>query len=358
MNPSHALNPLQIQIGDRIIGRDKDTFVIAEAGVNHNGDLERAFDLIRLAKQCGADCVKFQTFKAEEIVTLNAPKAPYQLEVTDKRESQYEMLKKLELSVDQFRQIQAKCQEMGLLFLSTPYNFNDVDNLEALGVEAYKIASAQLVEHPFLEYVAKKNKPVILSTGMGTMEEVGEAVNVLRSSGNDQIVILQCTTNYPSATEDANLQAMLAMQDAFNILVGYSDHTENSYAILASVALGAVVVEKHFTQDRSLPGPDHSSSIEPAEFAELVNGIRNVGKSLGCREKVPTPAERKNMGVMRRSIVAVDTLEVGTVIQKNHLAFKRPATGLSPKRLNEILGKKVSAIIHADTPIREENVEW
>jgi N,N'-diacetyllegionaminate synthase len=358
MIPFHGLNQLQIQIGDRVIGQDKDTFVIAEAGVNHNGDIGRAFDLIRLAKQCGADCVKFQTFKAEEIVTLSAPKAPYQLEVTDKRESQYEMLKKLELSVDQFRQIQAKCREVGLLFLSTPYNFSDVEDLEDLGVDAYKIASAQLVEHPFLEYLAKKNKPIILSTGMSTMKEVGEAVNVLRGSGNDQIVILQCTTNYPSATEDANLHAMLAMQNAFNVLVGYSDHTENSYAILASVALGAVVVEKHFTQDRSLPGPDHSSSIEPDELEELVKGIRNVRKSLGCREKFPTPAERKNMSVMRRSIVAVETLEASTVIRKEHLAFKRPATGVAPKKFNELIGKKVKSIIYPDTPIREENVEW
>jgi N,N'-diacetyllegionaminate synthase len=356
INQSSTLK--HIQIGERIIGPGNDAFIIAEAGVNHNGNLQRAFELIDLAKQCGADCVKFQTFKAEEIVTLKAPKAHYQLEVTDKKESQYEMLKKLELSIDQFREIQAKCQEVGLLFLSTPYNFSDVEDLEALGVSAYKIASAQLVEHPFLEYVAKKGKPVILSTGMATMEEVGEAVNVLRGAGNEQVVILQCTTNYPSATEDVNLHAMLAMQDAFNILVGYSDHTENSYAVLASVALGAVVVEKHFTQDRGLPGPDHSSSIEPSDFTELVNGVRNVEKSLGCREKIPTPAECKNMNAMRRSIVALKKLEVGTVIQKNHLAFKRPATGLSPKRLNEILGKKVRSIIHPDTPICEENVEW
>jgi N,N'-diacetyllegionaminate synthase len=356
MKQPKALKP--IQIGERIIGMGKDTLIIAEAGVNHNGDLQKAFELIELARQCGVDCVKFQTFKAEEVVTRKAPKAHYQLEVTDNKESQYEMLKKLELSFDQFRQIQARCKESGLLFLSTPYNFSDVEDLDALGVEAYKIASAQLVEHPFLEYVAKKNKPVILSTGMGTMEEVGEAVDVFRSSGNDQIVVLQCTTNYPSATEDANLHAMLAMKEAFNVLAGYSDHTENPYAVLASVALGAVIVEKHFTQDRSLPGPDHSSSIEPAEFSELVDGIRKVGKSLGCREKVPTLAESKNMSVMRRGIVAVNRLEVGTIIQKKHLAFKRPATGLSPKRLNEVLGKRVSAVIPADTPIYEGNIEW
>jgi N,N'-diacetyllegionaminate synthase len=356
MKQPKALKP--IQIGERIIGRGRDTLIIAEAGVNHNGDLQKAFELIELASQCGVDCVKFQTFKAEEIVTLKAPKAHYQLEVTDKKESQYEMLKKLELSFDQFRQIQAKCQDVGLLFLSTPYNFNDVDDLETLGVEAYKIASAQLVEHPFLEYVAKKGKPVILSTGMATVVEVGEAVNVLRGAGNDQVVILQCTTNYPSATEDANLHAMLAMEEAFNILVGYSDHTENSYAILASVALGAVVVEKHFTKDRSLSGPDHSSSIEPSELAELVEGIRNVSKALGSRGKAPTLAECKNISAMRRSIVALDTLEVGTLIERKHLAFKRPATGLPPNRLNEVLGKKVSAVIHADTPINEENIEW
>jgi N,N'-diacetyllegionaminate synthase len=356
MKPPWALKPFQI--GNREVGLGKGTFVIAEAGVNHNGDLERAFDLIKLAKQCGADCIKFQTFKAKEIVTLKAPKAPYQLEVTDKKESQYEMLKKLELSVDQFREIKAKCQKVGILFLSTPYNFNDVDVLEALQVEAYKIASAQLTEHAFLEYVAKKHKPVILSTGMGTMKEVGEAVNVISSSGNDQIVILQCTTNYPSATEDANIHAMLAMQDAFNVLVGYSDHTENPYAVLSSVALGAVVVEKHFTQNRSLPGPDHSSSIEPIEFAELVNGIRNIESSLGSREKIPTPAERKNISAMRRSIVALSKLEVGTIIQQKHLAFKRPATGLSPKKLNEIIGKQIAKEVEADTPINEEDIKW
>jgi N,N'-diacetyllegionaminate synthase len=356
MKQSKALNP--IRIGERIIGQGKGTFIIAEAGVNHNGDLQRAFDLIKLAKQCGANCIKFQTFKAEEVVTLKAPKAPYQLETTDKKESQYEMLKNLEFSFDQFQQIQAKCKEIDIIFLSTPYSFNGADELEALGVGAYKIASGQLVEHPFLEYVAKKNMPVILSTGMSTMEEVAEAVRVIRASGNDQIVILQCTTNYPAATEDANLFAMLAMEEALNILVGYSDHTENPYASLASVAFGAVIVEKHFTLDCSLPGPDHSSSIEPLEFTELVNGIRNIERSLGSWEKAPTQAEHKNINEMRRSIVAVETLEVGTIIQKKHLAFKRPATGLSPKRLNEIIGKKVATVIHADTPVHEENIEW
>jgi N,N'-diacetyllegionaminate synthase len=356
MKQSKALNP--IRIGDLIIGKGNSTFIIAEAGVNHNGNLQRAFDLIKLAKQCGANCIKFQTFKAKEVVTLKAPKAPYQLETTDKHESQYEMLKKLELSFVQFQQIQAKCKEINLTFLSTPYSFTDADELEALGVEAYKIASGQLVEHPFLEYVAKKGAPIILSTGMATMKEVGEAVRVIRDSGNDQIAILQCTTNYPAATEDANLYSMLAMEENLKTLVGYSDHTENPYASLASVALGAVIVEKHFTLDCSLPGPDHSSSIEPSELTELVNGIRSIEKSLGSWEKAPSQVEQKNIHAMRRSIVAVETLEVGTIIKKKHLAFKRPATGLSPKRLNEIIGKKVTTVIHADTPIHEEHVEW
>ncbi|MBI3543652.1 MAG: N-acetylneuraminate synthase [Deltaproteobacteria bacterium] len=350
--------PRVLSLGGKKIGPGHPVYVIAEAGVNHNGDVKLALDLVREASKAGADCVKFQTFKAEAIVTQKAPKAAYQLQVTDPGESQLAMLKKLELSKNAYGELIALCKKLGIQFLSTPYNFNDVDFLEEVGVDGYKIASGQLVELPFIEYVARLGKPIFVSTGMATMDEVADCVKTIRAAGNEQFVVLQCTTNYPSPTADANLRAMLTMGEKLGVTIGYSDHTETSHAVLASVALGATVVEKHFTLDRKLPGPDHSSSYEPREFAELVSGIRLVEQAMGSAVKTPSALEARNTVGMRRSLVAVVDIKAGAEIRREQLAFKRPATGLKPNLLNQVVGKRARKDIAADTPLTEDQIEW
>jgi N-acetylneuraminate synthase/N,N'-diacetyllegionaminate synthase len=342
----------EIQINNFTIGKEYPCFIIAEAGVNHNGSLEMALELVRKAKETGVDCVKFQTFKAERVVTPDAPKANYQLEVTDKSESQFDMLKKLELTKEDYQQIIKLCQELDIVFLSTPYSEEDTDFLEELGVPAYKIASGQLTEPSFLAHVASKNKPLIVSTGMANLAEVYEGVKAIQAMNNEQLVVLQCTTNYPSSLEDANINAMNAMQEALQVIIGYSDHVPNNYACFAAVAKGAKVIEKHFTLDKNLPGPDHSSSLNPEEMAELVTGIRSIEKSLGSKIKQPTKAELKNKTGMRRSIVINSFLPKGAIVTKEVVSFKRPATGIAPKMLAEVIGKKVVKDIAADTILK------
>ena len=323
-------------------------FVIAEAGVNHNGNLEMALQLVDKAKEIGADCVKFQTFKTERIVTQASPKAQYQLKVTDPKESQFEMLKALELKKEDFLLIKQHCEKTGIRFLSTPYNYEDADLLNDIGVDAFKIASGQLVELSFLKHVASFGKQVIISTGRATIAEVFEAVEAIRSTGNNNIVVLQCNTDYPSKIEDSNILAMNTMKASLGVSVGYSDHVPNNYACYAAVALGAEVIEKHFTLDKKLPGPDHSCSLEPEEFKELISGIRNIEKCLGTGIKVPAESEKKNTYGMRRSIVAKTFLPKGTIIDESHLAFKRPANGLAPKHLDILIGKRLNKDLNPD----------
>src|SRR6201993_1882215 len=269
---------------------NKSVYIIAEAGVNHNGSIDMAFQLIDKAKEIGADCVKFQTFKAEQIVTASSPKANYQLKVTDAQESQYDMLKKLELQKEDFKKLKNYCEKKGIDFMSTPYNFEDADLLNDIGVDTFKIASGQIAELPFLKYVAAFKKRMIVSTGMADMHEVEAAVHAMHETGNKNIVILQCNTDYPSKIEDTNLLAMITMRDKLQVHVGYSCHVPNNYACFAAVALGAEVIEKHFTLDKKLPGPDHSSSLEPKEFLELIEGVRNIEKCLGDGIKKPSAA--------------------------------------------------------------------
>jgi N-acetylneuraminate synthase/N,N'-diacetyllegionaminate synthase len=338
-----------ISIGKYRVGTGHPVFVIAEAGVNHNGDIQLARSLVRAAKQCGADCLKFQTFRSEEIVTAKAPKANYQLQSTNPSESQFDMLKALELPEEAFAELKQLCESEGILFLSTPYSFADADLLDRIGVEAFKIASGQLTEYPFLEYIAKKGKPLILSTGMSDLSDVRGAVETVRQAGNQQIVLLQCTTNYPSSPEDCHLRAMQTLASAFGVLTGYSDHTAGSLAVLASVARDACVIEKHFTIDRSLPGPDHACSIEPSEFASMVRDVRLVESMLGRAEKVASEAERRNAVGMKRSIASRRAIAKGTKIQPGMLAFKRPATGIPPKDLNKVIGAVALVDIPADT---------
>jgi N,N'-diacetyllegionaminate synthase len=348
-----------ITIGAHQIGAPENhCYIIAEAGVNHNGSLAMALELVHAAKAAGADCVKFQTFKAASVVTAAAPKANYQLEVTDRTESQLAMLKKLELPLEHYREIIALCEKLDIEFMSTPYNYADADFLNGLGVNAFKIASGQLVEWDFLDYVARFGKPLIISSGMANLAEVAEGVSAIRKTGNEQIILLQCTTNYPSKLEDANIRAMVSMQQALNLVIGYSDHVPSNYACYAAVALGAKVIEKHFTLDNLLPGPDHSSSLNPADFRELVIGIRSVEKSLGNPLKEPTEAEIKNTKGMRRSIVALAHLPKGTVLQKEHLAFKRPATGIAPKYLELLIGKQVACDIEQDGILQMKDINW
>lgn len=346
-----------ITIKNRKIGKGQPTFVIAEAGVNHNGDLALAKELVRKAREAGADCVKFQTFVAENLVTDSAPKAKYQLKTTDPAESQFAMLKKLELKLEDYKELMGLCEELDIFFLSTPYNFRDVDFLESLGVWGYKLASMHLTELPMIQYVAKTGRPLFLATGMSTIQEIKDAVKIFEKNCNDKLILLQCTTNYPSRLEDVNLRVIGTMMNETNALVGYSDHTEGIEAAVLSVAAGAVVVEKHFTLDRDMRGPDQRSSSEPAEFTEMVKRIRQAEVIVGNEEKFVTEAEANNLTGMRRSLVATVEIPAGTVITANMLDFKRPATGLSPNLYHEVLGKRAKRNIPKNKLLSVEDID-
>lgn len=323
-------------------------YVIAEAGVNHNGDLDLAKQLIVAAKSAGADCVKFQTFKAERVVTPFAPKASYQIKTTPREESQLQMLKQLELNLDAHRQIKSFCQEIGIEFLSTPYNVEDILLLEEVGVCAYKVASGQIVEPEFLRAVAKTGKRIYLSTGMATLAEVDEALRIIREEGNDKTVLLQCTTNYPSRTSDANLRAIPLMANAFGCPVGYSDHTLTNTGCLVAIGLGACVIEKHLTLHKGMQGPDHAASADPAEFKQLVDGIREAEETLGDGRKEPCAIEMENAKQMRRSIVAARPIKAGEVFAGEMLTYKRPGSGIKPSLMAEIIGQTASRDIAAN----------
>lgn len=343
-----------IQVDNRLIGPAQPVFVIAEAGVNHNGDLKMARAMIDVAVEAGADAVKFQTFQADHLATPGAPKAEYQLRTTGDEESQLEMLRRLELSEDAHRELQSYCRERGIIFLSTPFDEGAVDLLDRLGVPAFKISSGDLTNSPLLEYVASKGRPVILSTGMSELSEVIEAVSALNNAGCENPVLLHCVTSYPADPADSNLRAMLTMRSAFDLPVGFSDHTEGIDVALAAVALGACVIEKHFTLDRSLPGPDHRASLEPAELRELVRSIRRVESALGSGRKVPTASEIEIAKVARRSLVAARDIPAGATLRRDMVVLQRPATGLSPAMLNALLGLRAVREIAAGTLLETE----
>lgn len=344
----------ELTFGKRVVGAGHPAFVIAEAGVNHNGNLDLAFQLVDAAIAAGADAVKFQTFIASELLTAEAAKAEYQKTTTGERESQLEMIKRLELSFGDFRKLKIYCDDQGITFLSTPFDFKSVDFLEGLGVVAFKISSGDLTNDPLLRYVAPKGRPVILSTGMSDMDEVREALAVLHGA---DVILLQCVTNYPAAAEDINLRAMLSMQSAFDVNVGYSDHTLGIEVPLAAVALGACVIEKHFTLDKNFAGPDHRASLEPQEFKAMVEGIRKVEASLGNGQKVPSASEASNAAVARRSIVAARDISAGTVITPADVAFKRPGTGLPPRMADQVLGKTARVDVKAGSLLDFEMFE-
>ncbi|MBI4257081.1 N-acetylneuraminate synthase, partial [Candidatus Uhrbacteria bacterium] len=301
------------------------------------------------AAQAGAHAVKFQTFKAERIVTPGAPKAEYQLQTTDAAESQYEMLRRLELSPEAHHEITAYCERKGILFLSTPFDEESADFLEALGMPAFKIPSGEITNLPFLEHVARKGKPMIMSTGMSSLGEVEVAVNTVHKAGNRDLVLLHCVSAYPADPKDANIRAMQTMATAFGLLTGYSDHTPGIEVALAAVALGACVIEKHFTLDRDLPGPDHRAALEPDEMTALVRGIRTVEAALGHGRKEPAPCEANTAAVARKSIVAARDIPAGTALTENLMTIKRPGTGLPPSILSHLVGRVVTRNIPAGT---------
>jgi N,N'-diacetyllegionaminate synthase len=328
---------------------DQPCFIIAEAGVNHNGSLETARRLIDAAVQAGADAVKFQTFKADRLVTSEAPKAKYQIHTTDATESQYEMLHRLELSFEAHCELMAYCQEKDILFLSSPFDEESADLLMKLEVAAFKIPSGELTNLPFLDYVARKGKPMIVSTGMAYLGEVEAAVHTIEKAGNQDLVLLHCVSNYPAEPADVNLRAMLTMATAFGVPIGYSDHTLGTEVALAAVAMGACVIEKHFTLDRNLPGPDHRSSLEPIELAAMVQGIRKVESALGHGRKEPVPNEAETTAVARKSLVAARDIAAGTKMTEELMAIKRPGTGMPPFMRPYLVGRTARTDIPAGT---------
>lgn len=320
------------------------TLVIAEAGVNHNGDMALALELIDVAARAGADLVKFQTFSADRLATRDARKAAYQVGTTDTGESQHAMLKRYELSREMHETLIARCERRGIGFFSTGFDPESIDLLADLGLDCFKISSGEITNLPYLRHVGSYHKPVILSTGMATLTEIEAALDVLTQAGTprDGITVLHCTTEYPTPMADVNLRAMLTISDAFGVSVGYSDHTTGIEVAIAAVALGATVIEKHFTLDRSLPGPDHKASLEPGELEAMIAAIRHIEQALGDGIKRPSASERKNLPIARKSLVAACAIRVGDVFNEANLTVKRPGTGLSPMRWDEVIGCKAS----------------
>lgn len=331
-----------VHIGGRPVGRGAPCFVIAEVGVNHNGDVELAERLVDAAAAVGADAVKFQSFRAERLASLDAPKADYQLETTSPGESQLEMLRKLELGAGAHERLVHRCRERGVFFLSSPFDEESVDLLVELDVPAIKIPSPDLTNPILLERAARTGKPLIVSTGMATLEEVERALATVAGANGGDVVLLHCVSTYPAAPDEANLRAMATMRGAFGVPVGFSDHTLGIDVALAAVALGASVLEKHVTLDRTLPGPDHRSSLEPDELASLLRGVRAVESALGDGVKAPSPAEASTRAIARRSLAAKADIPAGTVLTRELVTALRPGTGIPADRLAEIVGRTVT----------------
>ena len=317
------------------------TIIIAEAGVNHNGSIEVAKKLIDVATQSGADFVKFQTFKAETLVTQKADKADYQKNITDKGETQFEMLKKLELDRNAHEELITYCNTKDIQFLSTPFDHDSIELLNELNMPVFKIPSGEITNLPYLRHIGGMDKPIIMSTGMATLEEAREAMNVLIDSGlnKNDLTIMHCNTEYPTPMSDVNLKAMLTMRDELKVKVGYSDHTLGIEVPIAAVSIGATVIEKHFTLDRTLPGPDHAASLEPKELIEMVSAIRNIGIAMGNGVKKPSHSEEKNIQIARKSIVAKKPIAKGELFTEKNLTVKRPGNGVSPMVWDDIIGK-------------------
>ena len=315
-------------------------FIIAEAGVNHNGSLDLAKKLIDVASESGANAVKFQTFKAEKLVSKNAQKADYQKQTTNKTESQFDMIKKLELDMDTHKELIAYCETKNIMFLSTPFDHDSIELLNDLGLEIFKIPSGEITNLPYLRHIGKLNKKVILSTGMADIGEIEDALDILINTGTkkENITILHANTMYPTPMEDVNLKAMVTIGNTFDIAFGYSDHTLGIEVDIAAVALGACCVEKHFTLDKTMEGPDHKASLEPNELNAMVKAIRNIELALGSSIKKPSKSETPNINIARKSIVAKCDIKKGQTLTENNLTIKRPGNGINPMRWDEIVG--------------------
>jgi len=328
-------------------------FIIAEAGVNHNGSIDLALRLVDAAKASGADAVKFQTFRADLLATRSAHKAPYQERTTANSESQFEMLHRLELDTAAHQRLIDHCRKIGIQFLSSPFDMESADLLATMKVPLFKVPSGEITNFPFLQHIAHKGRPVILSTGMSTLGEVEEAVRVLQEAGASKLTLLHCITEYPAPYDEVNLRAMQTLKSAFGLPVGYSDHTPGIDIAIAAVALGAEVIEKHFTLDRTLPGPDHAASLEPDELQQMVAAIRHVEAALGSGIKAPAPCELPNITVARKSVVAARSLAAGYRIAIGDLDIKRPGNGLAPKLLPALIGRTLRTAIAKD-----EIISW
>lgn len=345
-----------LKIGTKLIGDGEPVFIIAEAGVNHNGSLELAKKLVDVAVEAKADAVKFQTFTAETLVTATAPQADYQKKNIGREESQYAMLKRLELSQENHRILSHYAKEKNIIFLSTPFSEADADALESLGIPAFKIPSGEITNLPYLEHIARKAKPMLISTGMSTLAEVRQAIVTVRGVGNDKLVVLHCTSNYPASPDSLNLRVIQTMREELDLPVGYSDHSAGIVADGAAVALGACVIEKHFTLDKNMAGPDHKASLNPVELTEMVRAIRLTERMLGRGVKICTPEEESIRVVARKSLVARRTITTGEVIQGEDIIMKRPGTGISPAKLHTVVGRRAVATILADALIKSEDI--
>ena len=312
--------------------------IIAEAGVNHNGNLDLALKMVDEAKRAGADIVKFQTAIPEKVISKYADKAEYQKKTTGNEESQLEMCKRIHLKLSDYDIIKKYCEEVGIEFLSTPFDLESIDYLEKLGMRLWKIPSGEITNLPYLIKIAKTGKPVIMSTGMSDLNEVEEAVNVLKKGGAGEITLLHCTTEYPAPFESVNLRAMNTLREKVGTEVGYSDHTVGFEVAVAAAVLGASVIEKHFTLNHNMEGPDHKASLEPEEFEVMVNNIRMIEKALGDGVKQPAEAEKKNIAIARKSIVAAKDIKKGEIFTEDNIIVKRPGSGISPMRWFEVLG--------------------
>ena len=317
-------------------------FVIAEAGVNHNGNIDIAKKLVDVAAKAGADAVKFQTFKAENIVCKNAEKAEYQKCTTGEEENQFSMLKKLELTEEMHKDLLDYCSTKNIMFLSTPFDLESIDYLDKVGIEIMKIPSGEITNYPYLVKMAKTKKTIIMSSGMSALSEIENAVKILRNNGAKEVIVLHCNTEYPTPFEDVNLKAMLTIKDKLNLEVGYSDHTMGIEVPIAAVAMGASVIEKHFTLDRCMDGPDHKASLEPKELEVMIRAIRNVEKAMGDGIKLPSASEKKNISIVRKSIVAKKEILKGEIFTEDNLTVKRPGNGISPMCWNDLVGQKAT----------------
>jgi len=339
---------MRIAIGDRFIGTGEPVFIIAEIGVNHNGSIKLAKRMINVAIDAGADAVKFQSYKTDRIIIKSAPSAKYHIRATSNKESWYDLLKRLELSKKKQKELFDYCVKKRIIFLSTPYDTESADLLHKLNVAAYKIASTDSTNIPLLERISRFKKPIILSTGMCTLKEVSESIKSIRKSGNNKIILLQCTANYPPLKEDANLNVLDTFKKKFNVLAGYSDHLKLSQAAIAAVAKGACVYEVHFTLNKKFPGPDHNSSAEPAELRKIIRDIRLAEKLLGsCRKRI-TASEKETKLKLQKSIVSSCNIRAGELFTRKNIEIKRPGTGLSPKYYRKLLGKKAKKDIKKD----------